>query len=65
MTSQVPKIDTRSAKEIAASVKEKMARDIGIIGPHNDSLGIALIEIFSRFCEIIIERLNKVPDKKL
>ena len=59
MNHKATKIDSRSAEQIVSSVKEK----IGLSDSREDPLGEALVQIFGRYCEIIIERLNKVPDK--
>lgn len=59
MTAQIPGIDSRSAEEIASRVKSRA----GLTDAKNDPLGEALVRIFARYCEIIIERLNKVPEK--
>jgi hypothetical protein len=59
MTMQIPRIDTRSAEDIVNRVKSRA----GLADAQNDPLGEALVRIFARYCEIIIERLNKVPEK--
>ena len=59
MTTQIPRIDTRSAEEIATRVKSRALLNYC----SNDPLGEALVRIFARYCEIIIERLNQVPEK--
>ena len=59
MTTQIPRIDTRSAEDIVNRVKSRA----GLADAQNDPLGEALVRIFARYCEIIIERLNKVPEK--
>ncbi|MDD5320650.1 MAG: putative baseplate assembly protein [Methylococcales bacterium] len=59
MTTQIPKIDTRSVEEIVNRVKNRA----GLADAQNDLMGEALVRIFARYCEIVIERLNKVPEK--
>ncbi|MFZ2168863.1 MAG: hypothetical protein WAW61_04405, partial [Methylococcaceae bacterium] len=59
MTTQIPKIDARSAEDIVNRVKS-LAR---LNYCSNDPLGEALVRIFARYCEVIIERLNRVPEK--
>ncbi|NOS89426.1 MAG: putative baseplate assembly protein [Methylococcaceae bacterium] len=59
MTMQIPKIDSRSAEDIADKVKQ----NADIAAAKNNALAEALVSIFARYCEIIIERLNKVPEK--
>lgn len=59
MTLQTPKLDPRSAEDIVKLVKKQE----GINEALNGQLGEALVRIFARYCEIIIERLNQVPEK--
>ena len=62
MAKLVPKIDTRTAQEIVEEVQELLQE---YTGKTQDIQGTsaALVNIFARFAEIIIERLNQVPDK--
>jgi hypothetical protein len=55
MTPQIPIVDARSAEDIA--------QQEGFNDTRNGQLGDALVHIFARYCEIIIERLNRVPEK--
>ncbi|MGV0025317.1 putative baseplate assembly protein [Phormidesmis priestleyi] len=59
-----PKLDPRTAKEIAQQVRD-LLRQPPIAAPLKDdsSIGTALVGIFARFAELIIQRLNQVPDK--
>ena len=66
---RAPNIDRRSAQDISRQVRRLLAvyapqadweRQLGAPGP-----GAALVGIFSRFSEIIIQRLNKTPEKNL
>ena len=59
MTLPIPKVDTRSAEDIVEWVKQQE----GFKDLHNDQLSEALVHIFARYCEIIIERLNQAPEK--
>lgn len=59
MATQIPKIDARTAEEIASRVKQQA----GLADAHHDPLGEALVRIFARYCELIIDRLNRVPEK--
>jgi len=59
MALQMPGIDNRSAEDIVNQVKASA----GWVDVQNDAFGEALVRIFARYCEIIIERLNQVPDK--
>lgn len=71
MEESAPKIDRRSAQDISRQVQKLLA----VYAPLTDSdwetqlaspgLGAALVGIFSRFSEIIIQRLNKTPEKNL
>ena len=60
---EAPKLDSRSEENIfhrlAWDLKERL--DIGADG--RDPLTEALLRVFSRYCELIIQRLNRVPDK--
>ena len=62
MVKLAPKLDQRTAKEIAEQVQvlleEYTGNDQSLQGTR-----AALVNIFARFAEIIIERLNQVPDK--
>jgi Baseplate J-like protein len=64
MTPIVPKIDPRTAADIAASVRRLLQKDAGFDAA-KDTTGVsaALINIFARYAEIIIERLNQAPQK--
>ncbi len=56
------KIDQRTAKDIADQVQELLEQYTGETKPLRGTRA-ALVKIFARFAEIIIERLNRVPDK--
>lgn len=66
MEETAPKIDARSAQDISRQLRKLLAayapqwKDATPSG-----LSAALIGIFSRFSEIVIQRLNKTPDKNL
>ncbi len=53
--------------------RQKIIRDATSIAGHtlhewkpgNDRLGTALVAVFARFAELVIERLNQAPDKNL
>ncbi|NES64238.1 MAG: hypothetical protein F6K24_02690, partial [Okeania sp. SIO2D1] len=57
-----PKIDQRTAEDIAAQVQQLLEQYTGETKPIQGTRA-ALVNIFARFSEIIIERLNQVPDK--
>ncbi|NET04238.1 MAG: putative baseplate assembly protein [Symploca sp. SIO2B6] len=64
MIKKAPKIDQRSAKDIAEQVKfllTEYAEEFR--GKELKGVSAALVNIFARFAEIIIQKLNQVPDK--
>ena len=68
-----PRVDSRSATDVAAQVRALLADYVPgwhaqVVDPlsgetRSDPLASALIAIFGRFAEIILQRLNRVPDK--
>jgi hypothetical protein len=65
MTVPVPKVDERTAREISAEVRALL---VSMHWPEYDDHGefdSALIEVFARFAELIIHRLNQAPEKNL
>lgn len=65
-----PRIDLRTAEEVAREVRERLTKHLpgwpteGASGAAKTSgVTAALVGVFSRFAEIAIERLNKAPDK--
>src|SRR5262245_49786792 len=54
----VPKIDRRSGEKIFGD----LVRDVQL-QEGKDPLAEGLLRVFSRYCELIIQRLNRVPDK--
>lgn len=72
MAIQAPKIDERTAADIANQVRELLKpkpyvpdwkEEFDATTGKPTGVSTALIGIFSRFAEIIIERLNRVPEK--
>ncbi len=61
MTVPVPKFDERGAKQIAAEVRALLSVD----DSKSDGLDVALIQVFARFAELVIHRLNRAPEKNL
>src|SRR2546423_10899407 len=69
MEEPAPKIDPRSAQDISRQLRKLL----GAYAPQwkergpgaSPGLSAALIGIFSRFSEIVIQRLNKTPEKNL
>ena len=50
-----------SEKEVAAQVMKELERS-GFAPAGADPLKDAVVSVFARYCEILIERLNRVPD---
>ncbi len=69
MATTAPPVDTRTAAVITAQIRRLLPVYIKTWPTDStgqaitDHLGTALIEIFSRFAEIILQRLNQAPDK--
>src|SRR5919108_4047532 len=63
MAERAPPIDPRTADEVAADVKNLLTVYMREWKVEQDRLGTALISIFARFAELIIERLNQAPGK--
>src|SRR5919197_3626671 len=60
-----PPIDERSYQDLVAET-ERLARQLSGWRPRPDGqpdAGRALIGIFGRFAELVVERLNRAPDK--
>ncbi len=64
-TTEAPKFDTRSARDIFKEVLAELGKRPGTqdIAVSGDPMAMALIRVFCRYCELIIERLNRVPEK--
>jgi predicted phage baseplate assembly protein len=66
MEETAPDIDARSAQDISRQLRKLLAAYAPQWKEATPSgLSAALIGIFSRFSEIVIQRLNKTPDKNL
>lgn len=63
MTVPLPKFDERTAREIIAEVRSLLPATLG--PAHRHGFDSALIQIFARFSELIIHRLNQAPEKNL
>ena len=62
---QAPPIDKRDYQALVAETTE-LARTYSIWQPRADSApdaGLALIRIFGRFAELVVQRINRAPDK--
>jgi len=58
-----PKVDTRSAEDIFEYLVRRMAESPDLAVAKGDPMAAALLRIFSRYCELVIQRLNRVPEK--
>src|SRR5262249_20324197 len=58
-----PKLDSRSAEEIFTEVADALAQRVGVNARGGDAMAEALLRVFARYCEVLIERLTRVPDK--
>ncbi|NEP23519.1 putative baseplate assembly protein [Moorena sp. SIO3I6] len=67
MARKAPQIDSRTAEIIAQDVQDLLAKYLTeyptSAALKNKGVAQALVQIFARFGEIIISRLNQVPDK--
>ena len=60
----LPKVDTRTASDVAHEVLTQLRLNRLREEQLKGRLDVALVNIFSRFSEIVIERLNRAPEKK-
>ena len=58
-----PKLDSRSAEQVFAEVADALGQRPGVDARGVDPMAEALLRVFARYCEVLIERLNRVPDK--
>ncbi len=58
-----PNIDNRSRDQILEILSESLRTRLGIDIQRSDPFTAALLQVFSRYCELIIERLNRAPEK--
>lgn len=69
MSNPAPPLDTRDAASLRGDLATDVARNVAGWQPVDPSTGktdettAALIGVFARFCEVTIERLNRVPEK--
>jgi hypothetical protein len=65
MVEPAPKIDKRTAEDVAKQVQLLLAQYLPeeFREPPQTGISAALVKIFARFSEIVIQRLNQVPDK--
>ena len=62
---EAPVLDPRSAQQIFEEVQKRMDRVHRLAGlaRGTDPMAEALLRVFARYCELIIQRLNQVPEK--
>jgi hypothetical protein len=60
---EAPKIDPRTAPDIAWQVRYFLEQYTGAKFDSEKGAAAALISIFARYSELIVERLNRVPEK--
>ena len=58
-----PRIDDRPAQRIFDQVEEDLRRRLGVNSRAEDPMAEALLRVFARYCEVIIQRLNRAPEK--
>jgi baseplate J-like protein len=58
-----PLLDARTRDDVAAQLVELIRARLPSWKPETGDPGMAMAEIFARYMEIVIERLNRVPDK--
>jgi predicted phage baseplate assembly protein len=58
-----PNIDNRSRDQVFEILAESLRTRLGIDIHKSDPFAAALLQVFSRYSELIIERLNKVPNR--
>jgi Baseplate J-like protein len=63
MMREAPKIDSRSGQEIFLDVARTLKQRLGVDANGGDPMAEALLRVFGRYCELIIQRLNRVPEK--
>ena len=63
MSLAAPPLDGRSAEQVRAQLEALLAQYVPDLTLPDQGAGAALNGIFARFAELIIERLNRTPDK--
>src|SRR3982751_4062590 len=67
MAQSAPKVDSRTSRDVVRQTLELLklyAAEWPEFRPEKGASG-ALVEIFGRFAELVIERLNQAPEKNL
>ena len=62
-TPEAPRLDQRSAPQIFDEVEQVLRQRLGVDARASDPMAEALLRVFARYCEVIIQRLNRVPEK--
>ena len=60
---EAPKIDSRSGEKFFHDLARDLKERLDIDADGGDPLAEALLRVFARYSELIIQRLNKVPDR--
>jgi len=63
MMLKAPNLDSRSGKEIFGCLAQELKQRLGLDAEGGDPMAGALMRIFARYSELIIQRLNRVPEK--
>ncbi len=58
-----PKLDPRSAQQIFDEVADDLQGRLEVDARAGDAMAEALLRVFARYCELVIQRLNRVPEK--
>ena len=58
-----PVVDRRDAVQIAEQIRQSLTQRVPDLRPNQ--ISGALIAVFARYCEILIERINRAPHKAL
>lgn len=56
-----PEYEQRTSREILAELRERL----DLVGDRNSPMAEALLAVFAHYCGLIIERLNRAPDRLL
>ena len=54
---------TGRLNDIFDQVEEDLRRRLGVNARAEDPMAEALLRVFARYCEVIIQRLNRAPEK--
>ena len=62
---RAPHLDQRDAASVLADVLRRLPAYVPGWSPKEGRASSALLQVFARYMEALIERLNQVPDKNL